>query len=291
MPEAILLLAGLVVAGALVLAPLRRRNAPDTAPPGDEEHDAAALRHRVALEALRDVETDRRAGSLDEASYAAQLAEAEERAASTRAALDVRSGTASAPSHRRGRGAALVAAGVIGAVLLGGALLPPTGIGNRTQVNQELADAQAAEAQRQERISSLLDALAEDQAHPDPDILSALADAYLAGSSREDLVRAAVSLQLLIELEPGRVDAYARIITAYLRAGDAPNARAAHDAFAAGEGADPVEVAFLDGLIALRGENDPGAAVAAFDRFLELAPDDPRAEMIRGLRDGAANGS
>ena len=291
MPEAILLVAGLAVAGALVLAPLRRGDVPDAASAGDDELDAATLRHRVALEALRDVETDRRAGSLDDAAYAVQLAEAEERAASTRAALEARGAPRSAPLHRRGRGVALVAAGVIAAALLGGALLPPTGIGNRTQVNQQLADAQGAEAQRQDEIGSLLDVLAEDQADPDPDVVSALADAYLAGSSREDLVRAAVALQLLIELDPGRVDAYARIISAYLRAGDAANARAAHDAFASVESADPVEVAFLDGLIALRGENDLDAAVAAFDRFLELAPDDPRAEMIRRLRDEAATGS
>ena len=71
-------------------------------------------------------------------------------------------------------------------------------------------------------------------------------------------------------------------MTAYLRAGDAVNARAAHDSYAALASADPVEVAFFDGLIALRGENDPSAARAAFDRFLELAPDDPRAAMIRG---------
>ena len=51
--------------------------------------------------------------------------------------------------------------------------------------------------------------------------------------------------------------------------------------------ADPVEVAFLDGLIALRGEGDEERAAAAFDRFLELAPDDPRAPMIRSLRDEA----
>ena len=60
-----------------------------------------------------------------------------------------------------------------------------------------------------------------------------------------------------------------------------------HDSYAALASADPVEVAFFDGLIALRGENDPEAARAAFDRFLELAPDDPRAAMIRGLRDEA----
>jgi hypothetical protein len=49
-----------------------------------------------------------------------------------------------------------------------------------------------------------------------------------------------------------------------------------------------VEAAFYDGLIALRGEDDADRALAAFERFLELAPGDPRASMIRGLRDEAA---
>jgi Flp pilus assembly protein TadD len=45
----------------------------------------------------------------------------------------------------------------------------------------------------------------------------------------------------------------------------------------------------LDGLTA-RAEGDADRAVEAFDRFLELAPDDPRAEMIRGLREEVAGG-
>ena len=49
-----------------------------------------------------------------------------------------------------------------------------------------------------------------------------------------------------------------------------------------------MEVAFLDGLIALRAENDRQVALAAFDRFLELAPDDERAAMVGRLRDEAA---
>ena len=69
--------------------------------------------------------------------------------------------------------------------------------------------------------------------------------------------------------------------------GDVVNARRAFDSYEARETADPVEVAFLDGIIAVR-EGDTERAVAAFDRFLELAPDDPRAEMVRGLRDEAA---
>jgi hypothetical protein len=170
-------------------------------------------------------------------------------------------------------------------VLLLGSFIPATGIANSTEVNQALADAQEAESARQDRISDLLQDFGE---HPDDvETISALADEYLAGSTADDLVRAAGFLQLLIAREPERADAYERIIAAYLRAGDAVNARAAHDSYAALESADPVEVAFLDGLIALRGENDPEAARAAFDRFLELAPDDPRAAMIRGLRDEA----
>ena len=151
-------------------------------------------------------------------------------------------------------------------------------------MNQGLAAAEAAESARQDRIDELLGALT---ANPrDSATLSALADEYLAGSSEEDLVGAAVALQALIAIEPDRADAYERIIGAYLRAGDQANARSALTSYEALEAADPVEVAFFDGLIALR-EGEAAAAAAAFDRFLELAPDDPRASMVRGLRDEA----
>ena len=183
---------------------------------------------------------------------------------------------------------AVAAAAIMGVVLIGGALVEATGIANATVVNKSLAQAQAAETSRQARIAELLDALA---ANPrDTDTLSDLADAYLAGSDGEGLVRAAVALQLLVDLDPERADAYERLMTAYLRAGDVANARSVHEAYTLIETADPVEVAFFDGLIA-RGEGDAAAAVAAFDRFLELAPEDPRATMIRGLRDEAAAGA
>ncbi|HEX7196776.1 MAG TPA: hypothetical protein VF364_08080 [Candidatus Limnocylindria bacterium] len=282
MPEALVLVLGMAAAAVVVLRPLLAGRADDVR--SDDELEAATLRHRVALEALRDVEIDRRAGSLDDAAYAEQLAQAEGRAAATRAALAQRPAVADT-SSTRGRRAAMVGAGLIGIVLLGGSFVPAAGIANRTEVNQALADAQETESARQARIAELQADLADE---PDAATLSALADEYLAGATRDDLVRAAVSLQLLIELEPQRADAYERIMSAYLRAGDATNARAAHDSYAELETADPVEVAFFDGLIALRGENDTDAAVAAFDRFLELAPDDPRAGMIRGLRDEAA---
>lgn len=284
MPETLILLAGLAAAGALVLPPLLGSGR--AAPPTDEDREAEVIRHRVSLEALRDVETDRLAGSLDDAAYAEQLAQAEARAAHTRAALDRHPDAEPSPPGARGRRAAIVVAGLIGALLLAGSFVPATGIANSTHVNQALADAQEAESARQDRISDLLATFTRQP--DDAGTIAALADEYLAGSAADDLVRAAGFLQLLIALEPERADAYERIITAYLRAGDAVNARAAHDSYAALASADPVEVAFFDGLIALRGENDPNAALAAFDRFLELAPDDQRAAMIRGLRDEAS---
>jgi cytochrome c-type biogenesis protein CcmI len=282
MPEPILILLGVLVAGGVVLAPLWRRPPAEAT---DDARDAAEVRHRVALETLRDVEADRRAGSLDEAAYAEQLAEAEARAAATAAALDT-SPEAPAPARLAGRTAAIATAGVLSAALIGGSLLPGGGVANTTVVNEALAAAEAAEAARGERIERLLDDLAEQP--EDADTLSALADAYLAGTTRDDLRRAVAALQVLIALEPERADAYERVIGAYLRADDFSNARRALDAYEAVATADPAEVAFYGGFIALRGEDDPEAAAEAFGRFLELAPDDPRAEMVRGLRDEAA---
>lgn len=288
MPDVLVLLAGLAIAAVLVLLPLWR-DRPD-GPAIDDELEAARLRHRVALEALRDVEADRRAGSLDDGAYIEQAAQAEERAAVTSRALREHhlGRPADAPGRRRGRMSAVLAAGAIGAALLVGWLVPATGIANETVVNEGLAAAQEAERGRQSRIAALREALAADSS--DPDALSSLADAHLAGTSGDDLARAAAALQLLIALEPDRADAYERILAAYLRAGDHANARAALESYASRATADPAEVAFFDGLIALRGESDPDAAVEAFELFLELAPDDPRAPMIRGLRDEAAGG-
>lgn len=282
MPEILLLAIGLLVAGAAVLLPLWRPTA--VAVPDD---DAAALRHRVALEALRDVEADRRAGSLDDDSYAAQLADAERRAAATRAALDRRADAPIPPPARARRTWPLLVAAAIAGVLLIGSLVPASGIASRTVIDEALAAAEAAQLAREHRIAELTAALGQDPA--DTEVLSELADAYLAGSTGEDLVAAASALQLLIALEPERADAFERIMSAYLRAGDGANARATHDAYLDISTADPAEAAFFDGLIALRGENDPAGAVEAFDRFLELAPDDPRADMVEALRDDAAS--
>lgn len=286
MPEPIILALGVALAGVAILAPLWRD--PRGAGVADD-HDAFGQRHRIALEAVRDIEADRRSGSLDEAAHLVQRRDAERHAARTLVELEAARAAAPRPGpltrDRPARRRTVVAAGAIAAALLAGVVIPTGGLANPTVVDEQLAAEQAAESARQKRVAALLEEVGEDPG--DTAALSALADAYLAGGSAEDLSRAAAALQLLISLEPDNADAFARIITAYLRAGDHDNAGAALDAFARVDGAEPADLAFFAGLIALRGDDDPAAAVEAFDDFLELAPADPRAPMVESLRDEA----
>lgn len=278
----------LLVAGGVVLAvawPLLDGGGQPPMEGGTPEREALLVRHRLAIEALRDVEADRRAGSLDDAAYAAQREEAERHAAATLAALEGThpgDGAVSSPRSGGGRLAAGVAA-ILAALLLAGFALPaPLGLAERTETDTALAEAMAREEGRQARIAALLERLAADA--NDPEALSALADAYLAGSTAEDRRRGAVALLALISLEPENASAYRRLITAYVNAGDWTDAEAATDSFAEVVGEQDPDVPFFRGLIALRGENDGAEALRQFDRFLELAPDDPRAGMVRGLR-------
>jgi len=281
-----------VVAGGALLAiawPLLgapRDPAHDATGP-DPEQESREVRLRVAVETLRDVEADHRAGLLDEESYARQRAEAEERAAASLHARDASGAPSAAAQVRTGTRAALVVAGVLVVALLAGFALPrPVGIGEATSTNQALADAMAREEARQAQISALLDRLGADPR--DAGVLSDLADAYLAGGSADDRRLAAVALLALLSLEPENASAYRRLVTAYINAGDWADAAAATDAYAGVAGEDEPDIPFFRGLIALRGDGDAQAAIGYFDRFLELAPDDPRAAMVASLRAEAA---
>ncbi|HEY7452476.1 MAG TPA: cytochrome c-type biogenesis protein CcmH [Candidatus Limnocylindria bacterium] len=189
------------------------------------------------------------------------------------------------PSPPARRAAVGVAIGLVVALLVGFLLPEPYSLAAETVVNQPLAEAQAAEAARQAEIEQLLETVA---ANPeDRAALSALADAYLAGTTAEDLQRAATLLLALVSLDPDNPAPYGRLITAYVRADDWENASAATEALAELEPDSP-DVAFFEGLIAWQGHGDADTAIAAFDEFLEMAPDDPRVPMIRGLRGEAA---
>ena len=185
---------------------------------------------------------------------------------------------------RRGRVAVLGA--LVALALLVGFALPGTiGLGQRTVVNQALADAMAQEADRQAEIQRLLDMFAADS--HDAQVVSDLADAYLAGDSADDLQRAAVALQILLALQPENHSAYRRLINAYLATAYYDDAQATTDSYATIADPDEPDIPFYRGLIALRrGDND--TAVREFDRFLELAPDDGRAPMVSSLRAEAA---
>jgi cytochrome c-type biogenesis protein CcmH len=191
-------------------------------------------------------------------------------------------GLSTATARRLAVGAAVALVALLGI----GFLLPePFSLAAETVVNQPLAEAQAAEAARQAEIDRLLAIVSADPT--DTASLSDLADAYLAGDSAEDLQRGASVLLLLIGLEPSDSDAYVRLISAYIRASDWTDAAAATDALE-DIAADSPDVPFFRGLIAWQGYADAEAAIEEFDRFLEMAPDDPRVRMIRGLRQQAA---
>jgi cytochrome c-type biogenesis protein CcmH len=251
----LILLAGLGLSvAAFVVLPLWRGSPARNPDPGDDE--ASLIRHRIAVEALRDVEADRRAGSLDDAAYAEQRAEAEARAVRTLAELEAVPPVSPPRSRVGGRRAGLLIGGALLGALVVGTLLPaPIGLANRTTV--------------------------------DAGGLSALADQYLARNTSDDLARGASLLLALIHEQPDNQGAYLRLITAYLRAEDYPDATAATDALAR-IAPDSADVPFFRGLIALRGAGDKQAAIEQFDRFLQLAPDDPRAVMVKALRAQAA---
>lgn len=271
MPDLVVIVVIGLAAAAAVAWPLLRRSPSVAVVP---DLDALELRHRVALDGLRDVAADRRAGSLDEAAYAAARAEAEAIAAETLRALDAArtggSGAAPRPAGSAARPLG-VAGGILGAALVIGLVLPPpVGLANRTL------------DPRRDRIE---DALVRFEANDrDPQAISDLADAYLAGETFADLQRAQAALLLLISLQPANASAYARLATAQLRTGDLDAADVTLERMAI-VAADSPDLPFLRGLIA-RERGDDAAAREQFERFLEIAPDDPRAPMIRALLDG-----
>lgn len=278
---------GLAIAVTIAWPLLRPETADSVSDDSGAEVEARALRHRVALDALLDVEADRRAGSLDEVSYARERAEAEARAAKTLVEA-APAGPAGGSSPRRSTGraaAAWLGVALAAALVVGFALPAPIGLAERTLVNRALAEELAREADRQAEIQRLLGLL---EANPqDAAVLSDLADAYLAGNGPQDLQRAAVALQVVLAIEPENRSAYRRLITAYISAGDLTDAQAATDSYAGFAEPDEPDIPFFRGLIAFR-SGDATTAVRHFDRFLALAPEDDRVPMVTSLRAEAA---
>ena len=283
---ALLVILGLAVAAAIAWPLLRAGSSTVTFDrQAEAQAEARALRHRVAMDALLDVEADRRAGSLDDASYERERAEAEARAAETLQPAAAEPSPPPRPGGNPRSGVAALAAVLALALLIGFALPGSIGLGQRTVVNQALAEQIAQEKDRQAEIQRLLGLF---EANPrDAQVVSDLADAYLAGGSGDDLQRAAVALQILLALEPENHSAYRRLINAYIVTAHYDDAQATTDSYATIAGPDEPDIPFYRGLIAFR-RGDNATAIEEFDRFLELAPADDRGPMARGLRETAA---
>jgi tetratricopeptide (TPR) repeat protein len=273
MAELLVLLLVLACAGLVIAWPILDRE-PAVPWDHDAELEALEVRHRLALEALRDVEADRRAGALDEPAYRSEREEAEAHAVETRRALDAAAtlrpdsaAPATGSPRRRSRWIAAILGGALAVLLLVGWALPaPWGIAEK--------DA------RIERIRQLTEIVA---ANPrDTAALAELSDQYLAGGSGEDVAAALASLILLRDAEPSSRDANQRLVTLLIRAGLWDRAADAADVYAQVVGERDPDIPFLRGLIA-RGRGDVDAARTQFERFLEIAPDDDRAPMVEGL--------
>lgn len=282
MPEPLIFAAVAILAAVVVAMPILLESPERRAPRlPEEDRDALVLRHRIAIESLRDVEADHRAGSIDEATYRSERAAAEQRAIATRAALDA---APAPPEEPRGRDGRLVVAGIgiiLGVLLVAGVVLRvPVDLANATVTNTALAEQMAQAAARDAQITELRGRLRADP--QDTEALTELADLYLATGTQADRNAAAPLLLLLVNLEPENTDALTKLATAYLQSGQHDDASAVTDRL---EQVAPssIDVPFFRGLIA-RQRGDVAAARAAFDAFLAAAPDDPRAPMIRGLR-------
>ncbi len=262
-----LLLAVGAVAAAVIAVPFVRHV---PVPVANDDRETLELRHRIAIESLRDVEADRRSGSLDEATYAAQRAEAEQRAAQTLAELEAApsAGAAEPPTvGRRWRAAAIAGVILAGLLVVGSFVPPPIGLAD------QVVDL------RQQAIQAALDRL---QANPrDAEAFSNLADAFLAGDTYADMQRGAAALLALITLEPNNVDAHDKLISTYIRVADWKDASATTDALAKLTPDSP-DVPFFRGLIA-RGQGDGAEAKRQFEAFLKAAQEDPRVPMVRAL--------
>jgi tetratricopeptide (TPR) repeat protein len=282
MPELsqlVLLLAVGGLAAIVIGLPLLRPSAGMDEPHSD--HEALELRYRVALEALRDVAADRRAGSLDDAGYAEQRAQAEHRAAAALAELEAAIGDRPQPSqrqdpevppaqpaHRSRRLAGLVGVALAGLLVVGFFVPPPVGLANPVVDTRQVA------------IDAALARLKEDPR--DTQALSDLADVLAGGNTYAEMQRAAAALIALISLEPDNLGAYNRLITVYIRVADWKDATDTVAALAK-VAPDSADVPFFRGLIALQGSNDVATAREEFAKFEKLAPNDPRLTMVRAL--------
>lgn len=272
---AVVLLAGAVlaaVAAAGVLRPFRAgvvgevERSPD---PLEEDRDAL-------LRSLRELEDDRRAGSLTEEGYRELRAETETRAVAVLRALEARDGDGQAAAALRelrsagngaedgapGRGARSGAAAIliVAAVAAGAAPLLWSAVGERAP-GQPITGSVGGDAV----------ALFEERVREHPDDLAArldLGERYLAAGN----VRGAVEQYVAaLEIDPRNAEAHGQLGFVLFRAGKpAEGLRAVDQALELDPGF--ALALFYRGAILLQGLDRPAAAAEALRDYLDAAP-------------------
>jgi len=233
----------------------------------------------VLLRSLDDLEHERANGDLDDATYERLRDDYTARAAAIQRAI--RGGAQRSPRRSRAQrgvliGAAVVVSGVVIALVLSSALstrVPgglPTGNDVTAADPAQLAEAVAA------RPNDVAARLAYARSLMPSDQFAALKQfdeaARLAPDDPEPRAYGGWMLYLLsrrLEGEPRT----AALAAAQQKLTDATTV-----------GPNYPDARFFLGLVKFRGQNDPVAAIAEFDRFLELAPAAPLAEQVRSAR-------
>lgn len=272
---ALVLLAGAIlaaVAAAGVLHPFRRGETGRVeAPPDPLEEERDAL-----LRTLRDIEEDRRTGSLTEEGYRGLRAETEARAVAVLRALDARDGDGEAvaairdlrpppgradgrrPEGRRPSGAATIL--VLAAVVAGATPLLWSALGERAP-GQPITGSVGGDPLT----------VFEERVRRNPDDLAArldLGERYLAAGNAGGAVEQYLAA---LEIDPRSAEAHAQLGFVLFRAGRPTEGLRAVDRALELDPDLPLAL-FYRGVILLRGLDRPRAAAEALRAYLDAAP-------------------
>ncbi len=281
------------VAAAGVLRPFGRRIEPPEPLP-----DMAEEERRSALRALRDLERDREAGSIEEEEYASLRAETEARAVATLRSVNAISAAnalkprraAEPPWSGNGSGTAPRRRRVLPTILVGGLVLAAVvsvlvSTAGTRQPGQPLTGGIPGSGSGASSDAAL--SFFEQRVRRYPGDLAArldLAERYLQGGR----IRPAIDQYLAaLQIDPRNTEARATLGFVVYRAGRAAEGlKIVNQALAA----DPSypEALFFKGLILLRGLDRPGPSVEVFRAYLRAAPFGARRAEARRLL-GEAN--
>lgn len=236
------------------------------------------------LASLDDLERERADDDIDTDTYERLRDDYTARAAAVLRAIESaqRSGADTDPAAGdpgRTRRRIATAGGILVFAVVAGFLLT-NALGDRTDGGTATGNQQTADDTAAATREALEEAV--ERSPDDPNAQLELAR-FLAPT---DPAAALMAYDGVVALDPANVEAHAYGGWIVFLAGLPDEALERVDAAIALDPEFP-DARFFRGMILLRGMNDPTAAVAEFDRYLELAPDGPLADQVRQVADEA----